>query len=89
MQEPIQQEIEEIKKDIQRLGTKNAEGKYVVKFGVLFNDEKVVQYYEVFYIDIRGALASTLKAAKKQNILDFQESWFLKNIKDDYDIILK
>ncbi|CAD8093940.1 unnamed protein product [Paramecium sonneborni] len=52
MQDRIQEEIEEIKKDIQRLGTKNAEGKYVVKFGVLFNDEKTQQYYEVFYINI-------------------------------------
>ncbi|CAK70426.1 unnamed protein product (macronuclear) [Paramecium tetraurelia] len=52
MQEKIQEEIEELKKDIQRLGTKNAEGKYVVKFGVLFNDEKTQQYYEVFYINI-------------------------------------
>ncbi|CAD8083864.1 unnamed protein product [Paramecium primaurelia] len=47
MQHKIQEEIEELKKDIQRLGTKNAEGKYVVKFGVLFNDEKTQQYYEV------------------------------------------
>ncbi|CAD8080571.1 unnamed protein product [Paramecium primaurelia] len=89
MDEPIQSEIEEIKRDIQRLGTKNAEGKYVVKFGVLCNDEKIVQYYEVFFINIRGALVRTLKAAKKQNIVDFQESWFFKSINDNYDIILK
>ncbi|CAD8151964.1 unnamed protein product [Paramecium octaurelia] len=55
MQEKIQEEIEELKKDIQRLGTKNAEGKYVVKFGVLFNDEKTQQYYENV-LDFQGQM---------------------------------
>ncbi|CAD8186823.1 unnamed protein product [Paramecium octaurelia] len=56
MQEKIQEEIEELKKDIQRLGTKNAEGKYVVKFGVLFNDEKTQQYYEQNVLDFQGQM---------------------------------
>jgi len=37
----IDEEVEEIKKDIVRLGSGNATGQYVVKFGKLFVDEKV------------------------------------------------
>jgi len=36
----ISQECEELKKDIKRLGAQNGEGKFVVKFGVLFDDDK-------------------------------------------------
>lgn len=40
MDNKIDEEIEELKKDIKRLGKPNAEGKYAVQFGVLFDDEK-------------------------------------------------
>ena len=50
--------MQQIQKDIVRLGQKNADGKYSVKFGVLFDDEFGQQYYE--------ALVGTLSAAKKQ-----------------------
>ena len=36
----VEEEIEELKKDIQRLGKLNADGKFSVPFGVLFDDEK-------------------------------------------------
>lgn len=43
----MDEEVEELKKDIQRLGKQNAAGKYVVTYGVLFDDEKTQQFYEV------------------------------------------
>ena len=46
-QETVDKEVLEIQRDIKRVGEPNADGKYVVKFGVLFEDEKVEQFYEV------------------------------------------
>ena len=57
-EEKVLEEVEQIQKDIVRLGTKNADGHYSVKYGVLFDDEQGQQYYE--------ALMGTLKAAKKK-----------------------
>jgi hypothetical protein len=51
MDNKVDEEVEEMKKDIKRLGTLNAEGKYSVPFGVLFDDEKTQQYYEVLSSD--------------------------------------
>ncbi|CAK87520.1 unnamed protein product (macronuclear) [Paramecium tetraurelia] len=89
MQVINQDEIDNLRRDIQRLGTKNAEGKYVVKFGVLYKDERIQQYFEVFYVNIRTALVDTLKAAKKLNVLDFQDQMLLKGANDNAEIILK
>lgn len=76
----VAEEVEQIQKDLVRLGAKNAEGKYVVKYGVLFDDEFGQQYYE--------ALVGTLKAAKKQGIIDFKGQMLLKGAHDNVDIIL-
>ncbi len=46
-QETVDKEVLEIQRDIKRIGEPNADGQYVVKFGVLFEDEKVEQFYEV------------------------------------------
>lgn len=40
MLDKVDEEVAELKKDIIRLGKQNAEGKYSVPFGVLFDDEK-------------------------------------------------
>ena len=40
MQHKVDEEVEELKLDIKRLGQPNAQGKYSVPFGVLFDDEK-------------------------------------------------
>jgi len=69
-----------MKKDIARLGTQNSDGKYVVKFGVLFDDEFGQQYYE--------AIVGTLKAAKKKGFIDFKGQMLLKGAHDDVDITL-
>lgn len=47
MIDKVDEEVAELKKDILRLGKPNAEGKYSVPFGILFDDEKTQQYYEV------------------------------------------
>ena len=52
-QATVEREVLEIQRDIKRIGAENADGKYSVKFGVLFEDEKVEQYYE--------AIVGTLK----------------------------
>ena len=67
--ETVERECVEIQQDIKRLGGVK-DGKYTVKFGVLYDDDKVQQYYE--------ALVGTLKAAKKRGILSFQSQLLLK-----------
>ena len=65
----VERECVEIQQDIKRLGEVK-DGKYTVKFGVLYDDDKVQQYYE--------ALVGTLKAAKKRGIISFQSQLLLK-----------
>ena len=36
----MDEEMEELKKDIKRLGSQNTNGQYSVPYGVLFDDEK-------------------------------------------------
>jgi len=74
------QECEELKCDIKRLGEKNEEGKYVVKFGVLFDDDKVQQFYE--------AIVGTLKAARRKGFIDWKGMMLLKGPNDNVDITL-
>jgi len=52
----------------------------VVKYGVLFDDPKVEQYYE--------ALLGTLKAAKKRGILNFKGQMLLKGPHDNEPVTL-
>jgi len=40
LSDKVNEEIEELKLDIKRLGKPNANGKYAVPFGILFEDEK-------------------------------------------------
>jgi hypothetical protein len=79
-QTKVDEEVEELKKDIIRLGRNNGHGQYVVTFGHLFVDEKVEQYYE--------ALMGTLKAAKKRGLINFQGQLLLKGAHDGVEITL-
>ena len=79
-QATVEREVLEIQRDIKRIGSPNADGKHSVKFGVLFEDEKVEQYYE--------AIVGTLKAAKKRGYIDFKGQILLKGAHDDVDVIL-
>ncbi|KYO19095.1 costars family protein ABRACL isoform B [Alligator mississippiensis] len=59
----VEHEINLLIEEIRRLGTKNADGKMSVKFGVLFADEKCANLFE--------ALVGTLKAAKRRKIVTY------------------
>ena len=60
----VDEEVQTLRADIMRIGSCDENGVWTVKFGVLFDDEKVEQYYE--------ALMGTLKAAKKKGIIEFK-----------------
>ena len=79
-QATVEREVLEIQRDIKRIGQVGEDGKHSVKFGVLFEDEKVEQYYE--------AIVGTLKAAKKRGYIDFKGQMLLKGAHDDVDVIL-
>jgi Costars len=59
--------------DIRRLGSEP--GSPQVKFGELFDDDNVQQYYE--------ALVGTLKSAKKRGMITFKGQMLLKGMHDD------
>ncbi|EAL71068.1 hypothetical protein DDB_G0272861 [Dictyostelium discoideum AX4] len=76
----VDHEVKELVKFIKKLGTKGADGKYSVKYGVLFNDDDVANFFE--------ALVGTLKAAKKRGIITFQGEILLQRVHDNVDVIL-
>lgn len=69
-QKRIDEEIEQLLIDIRRIG-----GGEEVKFGALFDDDDVANYYE--------ALVGTLKSAKKRGVVDFKGQMLLKGVHDD------
>ncbi|KXJ16970.1 costars family protein v1g158749 [Exaiptasia diaphana] len=76
----VQHEIELLVGELKRLGAPNAEGNIVVKFGVLFNDDRCANIFE--------ALVGTLKAAKKKKIIKYDGELLLQGVHDNVDIIL-
>ncbi|XP_017267428.1 costars family protein ABRACL isoform X2 [Kryptolebias marmoratus] len=76
----VSHEIELLKEEIQRLGSKNAGGQTSVTFGVLFNDDRCANIFE--------ALVGTLKAAKKRKVIDFQSELLLQGVHDNVEIVL-
>lgn len=76
----VSHEINLLVQEIQRLGSKNADGQTMVKFGVLFNDDRCANIFE--------ALVGTLKAAKKKKLINFQGELLLQGVHDNVDIIL-
>ncbi|KAM6965059.1 costars family protein ABRACL [Aplochiton taeniatus] len=76
----VQHEITLLVEEIQRLGTKNGDGKTCVKFGVLFDDERCANIFE--------ALVGTLRAAKRKKIVAFEGELLLQGVHDNVDIIL-
>ncbi|XP_029352204.1 costars family protein ABRACL [Echeneis naucrates] len=76
----VSHEVNLLVEEIQRLGSKNADGQTSVKFGVLFNDDRCANIFE--------ALVGTLKAAKKKKVIDFQGELLLQGVHDNVDIIL-
>nr|XP_046229499.1 costars family protein ABRACL [Scatophagus argus] len=76
----VSHEINLLVQEIQRLGSKNADGQTSVKFGVLFNDDRCANIFE--------ALVGTLKAAKKKKVVTFQGELLLQGVHDNVDVIL-
>ncbi|EPQ03269.1 hypothetical protein D623_10035727 [Myotis brandtii] len=76
----VEHEVNLLVEEIHRLGSKNADGKLSVKFGVLFRDDKCANLFE--------ALVGTLKAAKRRKIVTYPGELLLQGVHDDVDIIL-
>ncbi|KAG9347530.1 hypothetical protein JZ751_005098 [Albula glossodonta] len=76
----VEHEITLLTEQIRRLGSKNADGKFSVKFGVLFKDDECANLFE--------AMVGTLKAAKKKKIITFEGELLLQGVHDNVDVIL-
>ncbi|CAE6465535.1 unnamed protein product [Rhizoctonia solani] len=79
----IDEEIEVLKQEIKRLGTKPADsqsGIAVVKFGKLVRDEKASNIFE--------ALNGTLRAAKRKGVVTFEGQMLLQGAHDDVNVVL-
>lgn len=72
-QKRVDEEVAQLMIDIRRLGKEP--GTPQVKFGELFDDDDVQQYYE--------ALVGTLKSAKKRGMISFKGQMLLKGMHDD------
>ncbi|CAI9292612.1 unnamed protein product [Lactuca saligna] len=59
----VEEEVEKLKVEIQRLDTKQDDGSYKVTFGVLFHDDRCANIFE--------ALVGTLRAAKRRELLTY------------------
>ena len=67
--------------EMERLGSRNADGKLVCKFGALIKDDRCSNIFE--------AIVGTLRSAKKKGILTFEGQMLLSPTHDDVDIIVK
>ncbi|TKC34849.1 hypothetical protein EI555_015021 [Monodon monoceros] len=76
----VDHEVNLLVEEIHRLGSRNADGKLSVKFGVLFRDDKCANLFE--------ALVGTLKAAKRRKMITYPGELLLQGVHDDVDIIL-
>lgn len=76
----VDHEVTLLKEEITRLGYKSDDGKTVVKFGTLFDDDRCANLFE--------ALVGTLRAAKKRNVVNFEGEILLQGVHNDVDIIL-
>lgn len=78
LQKRIDDEIQQLLIDIRRIG--DEPGEPHVKFGELFDDDDVQQYYE--------ALVGTLKSAKKRGFISFKGQMLLKGVSDNVVITI-
>lgn len=76
----VEHEVNLLVEEIHRLGSRNADGKLSVKFGVLFQDDRCANLFE--------ALVGTLKAAKRRKIVTYAGELLLQGVHDDVDIVL-
>ncbi|XP_076613220.1 costars family protein ABRACL [Chaetodon auriga] len=76
----VDHEISLLVEEIQRLGSKNADGQTCVTFGVLFNDDRCANIFE--------AMVGTLRAAKRKKVVTFQGELLLQGVHDNVEIVL-
>ena len=76
----VEHEVQLLVQEIKGLGSPNADGQMVVKFGVLFSDDKCANLFE--------ALVGTLRAAKRKKIITYQGEMLLQGAHDNVDIVL-
>uniref|UniRef100_A0A7N4P617 Costars family protein ABRACL n=2 Tax=Sarcophilus harrisii TaxID=9305 RepID=A0A7N4P617_SARHA len=76
----VEHEISLLVEEMQRLGTRGADGKLSVKFGVLFQDDRCANLFE--------ALVGTLKAAKRRKIVTYEGELLLQGVHDNVEIVL-
>ncbi|KAL2918661.1 hypothetical protein HK105_201495 [Polyrhizophydium stewartii] len=81
MSHTVVAEIQKLIEEIQRLGTKNADGLWVVKFGVIVRDDRCADIFE--------GLVGTLRAAKKRGVVEYAGEMLLQGMSDQVDIVLK
>jgi len=74
----VDHEISLLKNEIKRLGKQNADGKYSVKYGVLFGATQ----------NVFEAIVGTLKAAKKRKIITYDGELLLQGVHDNVEIVL-
>ncbi|KDP29995.1 hypothetical protein JCGZ_18762 [Jatropha curcas] len=77
----VEEEVERLKEEIERLGKIQPDGSYKVTFGVLFNDDRCANIFE--------ALVGTLRAAKKRKIVTYDGELLLQGVHDNVEITLK
>ncbi|EFJ35235.1 hypothetical protein SELMODRAFT_8583, partial [Selaginella moellendorffii] len=76
----VEEEVGRLRLEIERLGTVQPDGSTVVKFGILFNDDRCANLFE--------ALVGTLRAAKKRKLLTYDGELLLQGVHDNVDIVL-
>ncbi|XP_036104455.1 costars family protein ABRACL [Molossus molossus] len=76
----VDHEVSLLVEEIHRLGSRNADGKLSVKFGVLFQDDRCANLFE--------ALVGTIRAAKRRKIITYSGELLLQGVHDNVDIIL-
>lgn len=76
----VEHEVSLLQEEMKRLGTKNSQGLFEVKFGVLFSDDRCANIFE--------ALVGTLRAAKRKKIVKFEGEMLLQGAHDNVIITL-
>lgn len=76
----VDHEVKLLVEEIKRLGEKNEDDQMVVKFGVLFSDDRCANIFE--------ALVGTLKAAKKRKVVSYKSELLLQGVHDNVEIVL-
>ncbi|GAU30537.1 hypothetical protein TSUD_65470 [Trifolium subterraneum] len=76
----VEEEVEKLREEIQRLGKVQPDGSYKVTFGTIFHDDRCANIFE--------ALVGTLRAAKKRKVVAYDGELLLQGVHDNVEITL-